>query len=140
MERGSPGLGGAARPRYWHGTHGSIAPPAARCAHHPPKPAERGMACSSRFGHSPGIVNATANSMNHTVLAAIDFSPVSRAVLATASDLACAIGGSIVVLYAVQPPMVISDLAPVVSDTLQFTADLERTARRQLERLAKRLS
>ena len=76
----------------------------------------------------------------NTVLAAIDFSPVSKAVLAKASELARAIGGSIVVLHAVQPPMIISDLAPVVGDTLQFTAGLERTARRHLERVAKRLA
>jgi universal stress protein A len=97
------------------------------------------MAGRIRFGQSPGTVPVIANPMN-TVLAAIDFSPVSTAVLAKASELARAIGGSIVILHAVQPPMIISDLAPVVGDTLQFTAGLERTARRHLQRVAQRLS
>ena len=70
-----------------------------------------------------------------TILAAIDFSPVSGAVLAAAGDLARTIQARVVVLNVVQPPRVVTDLAPLVGEVLQFTAEVERGARRHLRQI-----
>lgn len=75
-----------------------------------------------------------------TVLAAIDFSPVSRGVLKAASELARAIRGRIVLINVVRPPSIATDLAPVVGEVIQFTDELERRARRHLKRLQVSLS
>src|SRR4051812_44801253 len=74
-----------------------------------------------------------------TILVPIDFSPVSRHVIDEAITLARAINGRLVVLHAVQPPAIVSDLAPFVGDALQFTAEVERGARQHLRRLQKSL-
>ena len=89
----------------------------------------------------PGLASVTPGPpFMTTVLAAIDFSPVGRGVLAAATGLARAIGGRVVLLHVVQPPPIATDLAPLVGDVLQFTADLERGAKRQLQRIQKRLA
>jgi nucleotide-binding universal stress UspA family protein len=75
-----------------------------------------------------------------TILAAIDFSPVSRAVLDTATELARVNQGRIVLLNVVQPPAVVSDLGMLAGDVLQFTAEVERGSRRHLQQIAKRLT
>jgi universal stress protein A len=75
-----------------------------------------------------------------TVLAAIDFSPVSQAVLRVATDLARAIHGRVFLLNVVQLPSIATDLAPLVGEVLQFTAEIERGARRQLHQIQKRLA
>ena len=75
-----------------------------------------------------------------TVLAAIDFSPVSRAVLKAATELARAIQGRIVLLNVVPPPPIVTELAPLAGEVLQFTAELERGARRHLQQIQKRLA
>lgn len=77
-----------------------------------------------------------------TILAAIDFSPVSRRVIAEAVRLARALQGKVVVLHAVKPPAIVTDLAPLVGEALQLTAAVEGASRRNLQRwraqLAKR--
>ena len=80
-----------------------------------------------------------AQSIMKTVLAAIDFSPVSQAVLKAATQLARALDARIVLLNVVQPPSIATDLAPLVGEVLQFTAEIERGARRHLHRIEKRL-
>ena len=75
-----------------------------------------------------------------TVLAAIDFSAVSRNVLRVANELAQAIRGRVVLIHVVQPVYVATDLAPFAGDVLQLTAEIERGARRHLERFQKRLA
>jgi nucleotide-binding universal stress UspA family protein len=74
-----------------------------------------------------------------TILAAIDFSPVSRAVVKVATELARAIRGRIVLINVVQPPVIATELAPLVGEVLQLTDELERGARRHLKRLQERL-
>lgn len=54
-----------------------------------------------------------------TVLAAIDFSPVSRAVLKAATELARALRARVVLINVVQPPSIATDLAPVVGEVLR---------------------
>lgn len=76
----------------------------------------------------------------NTVLAAIDFSRVSRKVLATAIEIARAIGGRVVVLSAVPPPAIATDLAPLVGEVIQLTDELEQASRRHLQRLQKQLA
>lgn len=76
----------------------------------------------------------------NTVLAPIDFSRVSPAVIAQATELSRAIGGRVVLLHAVKPPEIATDLAPVVGEVVRFTAEVERGARRHLRRLQKRLA
>ena len=75
-----------------------------------------------------------------TVLAAIDFSPVSRAVLKAAAQLAGAIRARVVLLNVVQPPTIVTDLAPLVGEVLQFTAEIERGSRSHLRKIQKRLA
>ena len=79
-------------------------------------------------------------SVMKTVLAAIDFSPVSQGVLRVATELARAIQGRVLLLNVVQAPSIVTDLAPLVSEVLQFTAEIERGARRHLHRIQKRLA
>ena len=75
-----------------------------------------------------------------TILAAIDFSPVSRAVIAQAAEIARVLRGRLVLLNVVAPPPIVTDLAPLVGEALQFTAEIERGARRHLVRLKKSLA
>jgi universal stress protein A len=75
-----------------------------------------------------------------TVLVALDFSPVTRAVLKAAIELARALHARVVLLNVVQPPTIVTDLAPLVGDVLQFTAEIERGSRRHLQQIQKRLA
>jgi universal stress protein A len=75
-----------------------------------------------------------------TILAPVDFSPVSRFVIDEAVALARVIGARVVLLHAVQLPGVVTDLGPLVGEALQFTAEAERGARRHLRGLQQRLS
>lgn len=75
-----------------------------------------------------------------TILAAVDFSPLSRRVVAEALILARAVKGRIVILHAVKPPAIVTELAPLMGEALQFTAEVERVARDHLRRWQKRLA
>lgn len=74
-----------------------------------------------------------------TVLAAIDFSPVSRRIVAAALELARAIGGRVILLHVVHPPAFAAEIAPLLGDVIQLTGEVERGARRRLKRLQDRL-
>lgn len=74
------------------------------------------------------------------ILAPLDFSRVSRDVIHEAMALARIGKGSVVLLHAVQPPAIVTDLAPMVGEALQFTAEVERKAQQHLHRLQKRLA
>jgi nucleotide-binding universal stress UspA family protein len=76
----------------------------------------------------------------NTVLAAIDFSPVSREVVAEATDISRALHARLVLVTAVNPPVVATDVAPLVPDVLDFTAELERAAKYQLQQMQRRLA
>lgn len=73
-----------------------------------------------------------------TILAAIDFSPVSRDVVAHAIALARAFNARVAIFNAVQPPQVVTDLAPLVGEALQITEEVERASRQHLHRIQKR--
>ncbi|MEO6002685.1 MAG: universal stress protein [Opitutus sp.] len=76
----------------------------------------------------------------NTILAAIDYSRISRQVLATAVELARGAGDRVVVMNVVQPPTLVTDVSPLVGEVLQFTAEIERASRIHLRRIQKRLS
>lgn len=73
-----------------------------------------------------------------TILAAIDFSPVSRDVVDHAVALSRAVDGRVTVLHAVEPPAIATDLTSVVGEALRLMAEVERTSRRQLQRMQRR--
>lgn len=75
-----------------------------------------------------------------TILAAIDFSPVSRRVIAEAVRLARGLRAKVVVLHAVKPPAIVTDLAPLVGEAVQLTAEVERASRRNLQRWQAKLA
>jgi nucleotide-binding universal stress UspA family protein len=74
-----------------------------------------------------------------TILAAIDFSPVSRRVERAALALARAIGDRVLLFHAVVPPPVIAnELVPLGGGILQWTDGVERAAARHLRRVRQR--
>lgn len=73
---------------------------------------------------------------NPLVLAAIDFSAVSSEVIATASSLARAIDGELLLWHAVQIPSAIVSYEIVGEDVANFMAGAERDAERRLQALA----
>lgn len=72
-----------------------------------------------------------------TILVPVDFSKVSRYVLAEAAHLARLTKARLVLMHTVQPPAVVTDLAPLVGEALQMTAELEVIGRRHLRRWQK---
>lgn len=75
-----------------------------------------------------------------TILAPIDFSVVSDAVVTEAASLARAHQGRVVLLSVVQPPVVLAEYAPVMENIAEITAAGERNAARQLEKIEAKLA
>lgn len=74
-----------------------------------------------------------------TLLVPVDFSRVSRFVIAEALTLARATKSRIVLLHVVQPPTVVTDYGPLLENVVQFTAEAEKDAGRHLARLKAKL-
>jgi nucleotide-binding universal stress UspA family protein len=74
-----------------------------------------------------------------TILAPIDFSPVSDAVVAEAARLARGLNGRVVLLTVTQPPVMVSEYAPLLENIAELTAAGEKNAARQLAKLEDRL-
>jgi nucleotide-binding universal stress UspA family protein len=71
-----------------------------------------------------------------TLLVPIDFSDVTARVLEKASELAKALGGRLVVLHVIQPPVNLSASDPIlIENTARITAAAEKAADKHLERL-----
>ncbi len=70
-----------------------------------------------------------------TILAPIDFSPASVAVIAQATALAQAVQGRLVLLSVVQPPIITSDYGPLVENISEIIAAAERSAAERLEKI-----
>ena len=70
-----------------------------------------------------------------TILAPIDFSPASEAVVAQATSLAKIIQARLVLLSVVQPPVISSDYGPVVENIAEIIAASERSAAERLEKV-----
>jgi nucleotide-binding universal stress UspA family protein len=72
-----------------------------------------------------------------TILTPVDFSSATRAVLATALELAHATGGNVVLLHAVQPPVITTDYGLSVEVMRETLALSEAAAKKQLAHLEK---
>jgi len=70
-----------------------------------------------------------------TILAPIDFSKVSDAVVHEATALARAMDGRVVLLAVVQPPVVVTEYAMMIDNAGEIMAAGERNAARQLEKI-----
>src|SRR5687768_11589849 len=73
-----------------------------------------------------------------TILAPIDFSKITDAVVDEAVTLAKAVDGRVVLLAVIQPPVVMSEYAAMM-DIAELTAAGERNAARQLEQLENKM-
>ncbi len=74
-----------------------------------------------------------------TILAPVDFSPVTARVCETAVSLAKAVSGRVVLLHSVPPPVITSDFGPMVENIAEIAAAGEKAAVQQLRRLQKKL-
>ena len=72
-----------------------------------------------------------------TILTPVDFSSATRAVLATALELARTTGGNVVLLHAVQPPVITTDYGLSVEVMRETLALSEAAAKKQLTHLEK---
>lgn len=75
-----------------------------------------------------------------TILAPIDFSAVSDAVVTEAAALACAYHGRVVLLSVVQPPVALAEYAPLMENIAEMTVAGERNAARELEKVEAKLA
>jgi nucleotide-binding universal stress UspA family protein len=75
-----------------------------------------------------------------TILAPVDFSAVSDAVVVEAAALARAHQGRVVLLNVVQPPAPVAEYAPLVADIAEITAAGEKNAARHLEKIEAKLA
>ena len=74
-----------------------------------------------------------------TILAPVDFSGASDAVIAEAATLARALDARVVLLNIVQPPVLTAEYAPLLQDIAEITAAGEKNAARQLDKLEEKL-
>jgi nucleotide-binding universal stress UspA family protein len=75
-----------------------------------------------------------------TILAPLDFSSVSDAVVAQARELAFAVHARVVLLAVIQPPAITHDYAAVLVNIAEITAAGEKNAERQLTKLQSQLA
>jgi nucleotide-binding universal stress UspA family protein len=74
-----------------------------------------------------------------TILAPLDFSRVSEAVVAEATALARALDGRVVLLAVIQPPVVNYEYAAVMDNLAEITAAGERNAERRIAEIEEKL-
>jgi len=75
-----------------------------------------------------------------TVLAPLDFSPLSASVVKAAVALTRAIEGRLVLLHVVQPPVITSEYGAVMVNIQEIISVSEASAQKQLEQRTKRLA
>lgn len=74
-----------------------------------------------------------------TILAPLDFSEVSEVVVSEAAALARAMHGRVVLLAVIQPPVVVSDYAPLMQNIAEITAAGEKATAKRLAKLQDKL-
>lgn len=74
-----------------------------------------------------------------TILAPVDFSGVTDAVVNEAAALARALHARVVLFAAVQPPVVLAEYAPILENIAEINAAGEKHALRQLTKLEEKL-
>jgi nucleotide-binding universal stress UspA family protein len=73
-----------------------------------------------------------------TIVTPIDFSAVTPRVLATATDLAKALNGKLVLVHVIQPPVSVNSSDPILfENTARITAAAERAADRHIALIEK---
>lgn len=70
-----------------------------------------------------------------TIVAPVDFSSATEAVVAEAARLAVAIKGQVVLLSIIQPPVITTEYAPLMENMAEITAAGEKAAAKHLARL-----
>ena len=70
-----------------------------------------------------------------TILAPIDFSSASEGVVEEAVSLARALAGRVVLLTVIQPPVVMTEYAPLLADIAEVTAAGEKSAAVKLAKI-----
>lgn len=75
-----------------------------------------------------------------TIVAAVDFSDVSDAVVAEATTLAKLTGGRVVAVTVVQPPLITTEYAPFVENIAAIEAVANEAATQRMLAVQKRLS
>lgn len=73
------------------------------------------------------------------ILAPVDFSDVSDAVVAEASALARALAGRVVLLTVIQPPVITSEYAPLMENIAEIMAAGEKAAAKRLAAMQDKL-
>ena len=93
------------------------------------------------FGCGSGPPELTQLKINmNTLLVPVDFSDVSRYVIAEAAKLARLTQSRIAFLHVVQPPpIIVTDYGPMADNVVQFTITAEKDAARHLALLKKKL-
>lgn len=74
-----------------------------------------------------------------TILAPVDFSSATEAVVAEAARLAAAVQGRVVLLSIIQPPVITSEYAPLMENMAEITAAGEKAAAKHLASLHEQL-
>lgn len=74
-----------------------------------------------------------------TILAPIDFSPVTDRVCRAAISLAKAVNGRVVLLHSVTPPVITTEFGPMIENIAEVNANSQKIASMQLTRLKKQL-
>jgi nucleotide-binding universal stress UspA family protein len=75
-----------------------------------------------------------------TILVPVDFSPVTDAVVTTATELARELSGRVVLLNVIQPPVILAEYAPLMEGIAEITAAGEKNASRELAKLEQKLA
>lgn len=75
-----------------------------------------------------------------TILAAVDFSEISDAVVSEAATLAKLTGGRVILVTVVQPPLITTEYAPFVENVAAIAAAADEAATRRMTALRNRLS
>ena len=74
-----------------------------------------------------------------TILAPVDFSDVSDAVVSEASALARAVTGRVVLMTVIQPPVITNEYAPLMENMAEITAAGEKAAAKRLAAIQDKL-
>jgi nucleotide-binding universal stress UspA family protein len=74
-----------------------------------------------------------------TILAPVDFSGISDAVIAEASGLARALDARIVLFSVIQPPVVLGEYAPLMENIAEINAAGEKSASRHFAKIEEKL-
>jgi len=74
-----------------------------------------------------------------TILAPVDFSEISDAVIEEAASLSRALGARVVLFSVIQPPVVLGEYAPLMENIAEINAAGEKNASRRLTKLAEKL-